>query len=186
MIFSVSELAQLLVASAVLSYIFTSFVKPSSQDVFSSYKRFDWKSFRYAASVAVPSVILHEFGHKFIALALGLDAHFQAWGLGLVLGLVLKFIGSGFLLLAPGYVIISNVSGPLSVFLTSFSGPFVNLVFWLGSLAVLRYHKNLKEQYLYYFGLFATVNKWLFLFNMLPIPPLDGSKVFLSLWQLLF
>jgi Zn-dependent protease len=39
------------------------------------------------------------------------------------------------------------------------------------------------------FGLAVFVNLWLAIFNMLPIPPLDGSKVFSwdkRIWTILF
>ena len=183
MLFTVIEIVQLLVASLVISYIFTSFISVRrSGDVLDQYgKRFDSEKFKWAAAVGVPSVILHELGHKFVAQALGLVAHFEMWTTGLVLGVVLKLLNFGFMILAPGYVSISGLVSPLQSFLTAFSGPLVNLALWVGALLVLKYVPSLSGKKVQYFSLLAMINKWLFLFNMIPIPPLDGSKVLFGL-----
>ena len=179
------EIIQLFIITLALGYIFSGFIKRNNNDLF-SFKNFSWKNIFFAALIATPAVVLHEFGHKFAALLLGLDAHFEVFGLGLVLGLVLRVLGSGFLLLAPGYVVISGLQSSFAVFFTAFAGPFVNLVFWLCSLWLLRSKFSLSEGQIRYFSALALVNKWLFIFNMIPLPPLDGSKVLFSLWSLLF
>ena len=51
------------------------------------------------------------------------------------------------------------------------------------------YRENLREEkrkQIVALHLTKIINLWLFIFNMLPIPPLDGSKVFYHLFQTIF
>lgn len=63
--------------------------------------------------------------------------------------------------------------------LVSFAGPFANfLLFLLGSfLAALALQFQWTEGAKQFFKFFALINCVLFIFNMLPIPMLDGGKV---------
>ncbi len=187
-IFSLFEIIQILIAALATGYIFTGLYpfKLSKKDVLDSYiKRFDWSELWFSCLVAAPAIILHEIGHKFVAIALGLNAHFEVFPMGLVIGIVLKLFGSGFILLAPGYVVIANAS-ILQGMLTAFAGPFVNLVLWLSGYFVLKYSKNMSRKGAIFWSLNKEINKWLFIFNMIPIPPLDGSKVLIPLFRIIF
>lgn len=56
------------------------------------------------------------------------------------------------------------------------AGPLSNIV--LAIIAALIYkHFNLSSNLLYVLGVFITINIWLFVFNLIPIPPLDGSRI---------
>ncbi|MDV3244442.1 MAG: hypothetical protein LYZ66_04610 [Nitrososphaerales archaeon] len=118
--------------------------------------------------------VLHELSHKFTAQRYGYWAEFRMWPFGLVLALVTSLIG--FIFAAPGATYISGVNisqaenGKISL-----AGPLTNVavagVFLpflvLGSGFWLRLGSE---------GVF--VNIFLALFNLLPIMPLDGAKVF--------
>ena len=120
--------------------------------------------------------VLHELGHKFVAMAFGAYARFQKWTFGLIFALLTSFFGVVFI--APGAVYIFAPHLALWEYAAiSAAGPLVNLFlaflfsimakaipFWVGRLE------------LWHFA--AFVNIWLGLFNLLPIPPLDGSKIF--------
>ncbi len=124
-------------------------------------------------------VVLHELFHKIIALLLGVKAIFHAFYLGLIIGVILKMF-SPFVILFPGYVSIYSLHlTPFQSLLISFAGPFANLLLWqiLRKIAIRR-----QEVYLYWA---AEVNKFLFIFNMIPVPPLDGYKVLISLFSLI-
>lgn len=141
--------------------------------------------------------ILHEMGHKFVAVSRGYVAHFRLWTWGLLLTLFTVIAtGGAFLFGAPGAVYISPAastgyygsgyghtwsSGPVDEahnnMIISAAGPGINLAFALGFLALL---------FIVPFGGFLStigqfgfeLNVGLGSFNMLPVPPLDGSKIF--------
>ena len=85
--------------------------------------------------------------------------------------------------MAPGYVSV-NPSSSLELSLIAFAGPFINLLLWGIAILVLRFKKRLKRKEFLFWQLTKMINMWLFIFNMIPIPPLDGSKVFAGLFGL--
>ncbi len=174
---SLVEILNLIVATLVVGYIFTGIIKFRKPNELSSHKRFDWQEFKFAVLVSAPGVILHELAHKFVAIFLGLNAVFSVWPLGLGIGVILKLLGTGFLFLAPGYVSIS-ASSPFQMSLTAFAGPFINLLLFVTGFLVSKYSKNLYRISALFWLYTKEINKWLFVFNMIPIPPLDGHKVF--------
>ena len=132
-----------------------------------------------------PGFVLHELSHKFTARRYGYWAEFRMWPLGLVLALVTSAFG--FIFAAPGATYISGVNitkqenGRISI-----AGPLTNvavaLVFFPLLVSSGSFWRDLGS-----YGVF--INIWLALFNMLPIMPLDGAKVFAwskSRWVLLF
>lgn len=125
--------------------------------------------------------ILHELGHKFSAMHYGYWAEFELWPAGLVIALVSSFFG--FIFAAPGAVYIysqhmdDRTNGIISV-----CGPLVNIALALifiaigSSLGADAYTgSNALIALICLFG--TRINAFLALFNLLPIPPLDGSKV---------
>lgn len=121
-----------------------------------------------------PGFVLHEMSHKFAARRYGYWAEFRMWPLGLVLALVTSILGVIFA--APGATYISGQgitveqNGKISV-----SGPLTNVVVALVFSPIFILGSGFWG-WLGYFGVF--INVWLALFNMLPIMPLDGAKVF--------
>ncbi|HLD10539.1 MAG TPA: hypothetical protein VJB89_00525 [Candidatus Nanoarchaeia archaeon] len=183
MIFTIIEIFYILITVLVIGYIFSGYIKlpPKKDDFIPIYNSwFDWKLFKFSILVAAPAIILHEMGHKFIAILMGLEAHYEIWGMGLIIGLVLKIFNSGFMLLAPGYVTFTNAT-KIQIILTGAAGPFINLILWIGAFITLKYKKNLTRLSSLFLVYTSQINKWLFIFNMLPIPPLDGSKIILPL-----
>jgi Zn-dependent protease len=129
--------------------------------------------------------VFHELSHKFVAQRYGYWAEFRMWPMGLVLALVTSLIGIVFA--APGATYISgtNISqgenGKISL-----AGPLTNVaIAALFSPFLLSGNEILSA--VGFYGVW--INVWLALFNMLPIGPLDGSKVFrwsLPIWLLVF
>lgn len=121
-----------------------------------------------------PGFVLHELSHKFTARRYGYWAEFRVWPLGLVLALATSLLG--FIFAAPGATYISgqgitkSENGRISM-----AGPLTNvgvaLCFLLLSVFGTGFWVDLGE-----FGVY--INVFLALFNMLPIMPLDGAKVF--------
>lgn len=125
--------------------------------------------------------IFHELGHKFVAMHYGYYAEYELWPTGLIIALVSSFFG--FIFAAPGAVVIySQGMEEKTNGLISIAGPLVNialgLIFFLilGSLGVFVYTEAGAIVYLICV-LGTRINFFLAAFNLLPIPPLDGSKV---------
>lgn len=190
MIITPLEIIHLVVASLVVGYIFSGIIRvQTKEDVLKQYTRrfsFDWENFKLAVIVAAPGVIIHELAHKFVAMGFGLNAIFQIWPAGLAMGVVLKLLGSPFLLVAPGYVSISGGSNIPQFVLTAFVGPLMNLLLWIGAKMLSKHMKNASRKTAIVLLLTENMNKWLFIFNMIPVPPLDGSKVLYPLFGALF
>lgn len=184
MLITLTEIFYLLVTTAVIGYIFNDMVRVRRTAVGLYFKRFSWSDFYFACLIAAPGIIFHELSHKFLALAFGLSAQFYIFPFGMALGIILKLVGSPFILLAPGYVSIGGTPTTLQNTLISFAGPFINLLLWIIPSIILKVSKLKKKTMI---ALFFTkqINMWLFVFNMLPIPPLDGSKVFYGIFKLI-
>ncbi len=184
---TIREVIYLVAASFVVGYIFSGYVKKPSKDVIDQYNTgFSWENLKFATMIATPGIVLHELAHKFVAMGFGLNAVFEIWPTGLAVGVILKLLGSGFMLLAPGYVSILGVTSGLQQVLISFAGPAVNLLLWLGASHFVKRKNNLSRNQAIGLFVIAEMNKWLFIFNMLPLPPLDGYKVFSGLFSLIF
>ena len=137
--------------------------------------------------------IFHELGHKFVAMHYGYYAEYELWPTGLLIALVSSFFG--FIFAAPGAVVIySNGMEKKTNGIISLAGPIVNiilgLIFFLilGSLGDFIYTESVAIVYLICV-LGTRINFFLAAFNLLPIPPLDGSKVMawsVPIWLITF
>lgn len=130
----------------------------------------------YLFLVAV-SFLSHEFGHRQVARKYGFQANYEMWPQGIILALVTSMIG--FLFAAPGAVVIRQ-RGVIHAsrrtlnkigLRISIAGIVINLV--LGVLLVIAFLFT----EIPILATAAWINIWLAIFNLLPIPPLDGSKV---------
>ena len=185
-LFTFSEFFDIVAMTAIIGYIFSDlFKKPVAHDYdpLTHFKAgFDVENFKFAAMITAPAIILHELGHKFVALGFGLEAQFQAAWLFLGLALLMKLMNFGFIFIVPAYVSIIGRATPMEFGLIAFAGPAVNLILWL--LAAFALKRNLfPRKYDTALGLTSKINMFLFIFNMLPIPGFDGSKVFMGLIQ---
>ncbi|MFH1235182.1 MAG: site-2 protease family protein [Candidatus Diapherotrites archaeon] len=126
--------------------------------------------------------IFHELAHRQVARHFGCYAEFRAWTWGLVLAIALPLLTFGrFMFAAPGAVYIygehitRRQNGLISI-----AGPATNIVIGLVFLAVWFYARLSMDLDPYIVELFITVaqiNFFLAFFNLIPVPPLDGSKV---------
>lgn len=136
-----------------------------------------------------PGFVFHELSHKFVAQRYGYWAEFRMWPAGLFIALATSLIG--FIFAAPGATYISggNISKPENGKI-SLAGPMTNVLI-AGLFAPL--NSPLLQSPTSLVGLAGyigvRVNVILALFNMLPIGPLDGAKVFrwkFAIWLPLF
>jgi len=167
--FSNKELRDLAIAILLLSFIL-SFP--------------DLNLFFLAILIVFFSYFLHEMGHKMIARKLGCMTNFKLWPAGIFVGIFSAFFklisGIDIVFVAPGFVEIMPYRfgrwgfkvvtlGTKDLGLISLGGVGINILLMIIFKAI---PGQVFELLSYYNGLIA-------LFNLLPIPPLDGSKIFL-------
>jgi Zn-dependent protease len=170
--FGKAEIRHIFLAVGALTLAFTlSFLRSSLVGLS------DVEFILYALGTSFVAVLtgfmLHELAHKVVAQRNGAWAEFQVYPLGLVFAVVTALIG--FLFAAPGAVKIQGSMSRKQNGLISIAGPLTNLSLGVLFLAVGLWMQNgLLAIGLYWIG---SVNTLLAVFNMLPISPLDGSKV---------
>jgi len=185
--FSPGEISSIIIAWLVLSVAITyqNFV-----GLFTGIGSFEIVIAGFVATAT--GFIIHEMGHKFVAIRRGYVAHFRLWMWGLLLTLfVVVFSGGGIVFGAPGAVYIAPAAmaayGYDSTYrprdpeqenmVISAAGPGINLAFavaFLGLFLAAPLGSFLSTIVQFGFAL----NVGLGSFNMLPVPPLDGSKIF--------
>lgn len=171
--FSGVEIRDILLSMAVLSVSFTLIFARSNPRFFDPDPAVNWLCWLgVSALIVATSFMLHELGHKFTAQRFGAWAEYRMFPAGLAACLVMSFFG--FLFAAPGAVYIQGridreMNGRISI-----AGPAVNVAVSAVCLALWLMTGGMLHAVLY---LFAYLNAFMALFNLLPVPPLDGSKV---------
>jgi Zn-dependent protease len=195
MLFSFHEIIDIVIMTLAIGFVFRDYFHftPKVEVLTPEYylglakkKRFRWSDFWFAAAIVAPSIILHEFGHKFVAIAFGMQATFQAAYTWLGIGILLKILGVGFVFFVPAFTAITGAGTDLQFSAIAFAGPAVNLAIWLVALITLKVHKKMKNNTFHFLHLIKKINIFLFIFNMLPIPMFDGYSVFSGLAKVLF
>ena len=175
--FSQRELGDIAVAMVVLSIAFMILYRNSQ---YAGYLTDEFGSgimwvllFVTCLGLVFFSFLLHEFGHKFTAQNFGMRSEFRMYPLGLVITLVSSFMG--FLFAAPGAVVIAGYPDKRENGIISIAGPAVNIV--LAAIGIAGCFAFNHTPLVFIFLMLANLNAFLALFNLLPIPPLDGSKI---------
>jgi len=185
--FSPGEISSIIIAWLVLSVAITyqNFV-----GLFTGIGSFEIVIAGFVATAT--GFIIHEMGHKFVAIRRGYVAHFRLWMWGLLLTLfIVVFSGGGIVFGAPGAVYIAPAAMAAYGYdstcrprdpeqenmVISAAGPGINLAFALAFLGLfLAAPLGSFLSTIAQFGF--ALNVGLGSFNMLPVPPLDGSKIF--------
>lgn len=117
--------------------------------------------------------MLHELAHKAVAQRNGAWAEFRAYPMGLVMSIFFALLG--FILAAPGAVYIQGMISRKQNGIISLAGPLTNI----GLAALFFGLYFVAGGGLLAFAMFQIgfINILLAMFNLLPIPPLDGYKV---------
>ena len=160
--FDKREIIEICVAVFILTFIF------SFDGI-----RFNPQLLLISFLAVVTSFLFHELAHKYAALRYGYHARFRLYPPSALLSLILVF--TGVKLAAPGWVEISPYKfkdwlyrrlkfSAEEIGKIALAGPLTNII--LACLFLLLG-----------FDFFRLINAWIAFFNLLPIPPLDGSKV---------
>ncbi len=143
--------------------------------------------------IVIPSAIIHEYAHGWMAdrlgdptaryagrLTLNPKAHIDLWGT-IMMPVLLALISNGTFMFAYAkpvpynpYNLKDQKWGPA---LVGVAGPLSNLLLALCFGAILRLVPGVSESLGSLFYIIAYTNIVLMVFNLLPIPPLDGSKI---------
>ncbi len=171
--FTQDEIKELVISTVALGFIF-------------SISHMSITYFLILTGILALSFIPHELAHKFAAMRYGHYARYVMWKEGLIFALLLAVITGGhFIFAAPGAVMISRMSIHSSSrenAIISAAGPASNILIAAFAYIFLQFYPNFVIFYL------MQINAFLAFFNLLPIPPLDGSKVIwysIPLWALM-
>jgi len=154
--------------------------------------------------ILVPSIIVHEVSHGLMAYACGDDTakragrltanpakHVSLWGTFILPFIFVVALGTGFGFAKPVPVDLGRTRKPRHAsLLISFAGPASNLAIVALSYAICRVadvpgqvidrgYVSAHQLPVWMLGLYllGLQNLWLAIFNLLPIPPLDGSAI---------
>jgi len=145
------------------------------------------------------AITVHEVAHAYVAWRLG-DPTARAMGritlnplrhidpFGLIILIIFRFGWAKPVLINPRNfknekmgMALSALAGPVSNIALAFLGLIISniiLVFAVNAeITINSSAGNVIMVALSFFGYFAFLNVWLALFNLLPVPPLDGSRI---------
>jgi len=141
--------------------------------------------FAIVAVALLYSIIFHEMAHGWVALLFGDDTAKMAGRLTLNPISHIDPIGAAMLVIAgfgwakPVPVSYSRLRGVrLGLISVALAGCAVNILIATAALSALRFQAVQTNETLYtVFAVLARINLMLGAFNLIPIPPLDGSRV---------
>lgn len=130
------------------------------------------------------SLLIHTSGQRLWSLAIGYRVEYKMWIFGLVFAVILAFITNGrFWLIVPAGFMIHHLAGHRlgwfryginywALGLIALAGPLITLTFVILLKILSAFTFNAILQKFIAFNIIYTI------YCMLPIPPLDGSKIF--------
>jgi Zn-dependent protease len=190
---TLSEVIDIIVMTVAIGYIFSKVFRRSptaDYDPLEYYKKSGLlEDIKYGAIIAAPAVVLHEFAHKFMAMAFGATATLHApslfgipygWYIAVIVMIHLNF---PIIFLVGGYV--SHT--PLAAFpsaLVSIAGPLTNLILWVGGIFLIK-NRVIPRKHYATVGMISKLNMFFFIFNMLPLPGFDGWNFLSALFNVI-
>jgi len=129
-----------------------------------------------AATAGLTAFVAHEMAHKISAQRHGCWAEFRYAPMWLLFSIFSSFLG--FLWAAPGATVVGGMADVHDWGRTSLAGPLSNIgfaaAFYAGAVGAFEAGSSLWV----WLVLLGYLNGWFGTFNLLPIGPLDGRKVF--------
>ncbi|MFC1727842.1 hypothetical protein ACFLZ7_00040 [Nanoarchaeota archaeon] len=179
--FSAEEIKGMIISVLVIAFIFS--FKEWGVDKFDFL--YGLKNFINIVLIVALAFLVREVAHRFFAGKTGLRAEYRSWTFGLLIGVIIVVLSRGELIfLAPGGILVHHLAGArLGAFRyglvyktmgwVAAAGPLANIVLALFFKIMTLFPLNLVL-----IQKAISLNLWLAIFGMLPIPPLDGSKMF--------
>ncbi len=158
---------------------------------------FDGWTALFVVLTLIPAIVLHELSHAAVASAFGDPTgreagrltinpirHVDPFGTvilpGLLIVMALSGVGSGavFGYAKPVPVNSAQLRRPrLHMLLVSLAGPFTNVVLAVVAVLLVRLSSELSFRTAQFLVVWILINTILAVFNLLPMPPLDGSEL---------
>ena len=130
--------------------------------------------FTFGTSIIIAGItvglgfLVHELSHRYFARKFGKHAEFRAHNGMLLIAIIMSFFG--FIIAAPGAVLISGFVSKREGGIIASSGPAANLVLALIFLPLVFIIPSIA-----FYGL--MINAWLALFNLIPFRGFDGHRI---------
>lgn len=187
MLFTPQEIVDMVLMTFIIGYIFKDIIPEEKYPPIISLEyiqKQEYHRFIFAMIAVAPAILLHELGHKFAAMAFGIQATFHAAYGFLLMGLVLKVLQFPFIFFIPAYVSHGHTT-ILASMIIALAGPVIHACLWMGARFALA-KKLIPQKYRMLAFFTQYINGFLFVLNMLPIPGFDGYHALSSIFSLLF
>lgn len=171
--FSPTEIRQIVISVLVLTLAFAMAMTGGAQGVM-VYPGLFLVILPISALAVLTAFLLHELAHKFLAQKYGCWAEFRYWQMGLLIALL--FSAMGFLFAAPGAVMISGYMRKSQYGKISAAGPGLNLSL-AAALILTAFLIGQDTLAGFVCSTIGFINAFIGGFNLIPIPPFDGSKI---------
>ncbi len=188
MLFTLSELIDLVIMIVAIGYIFSTLIRREPLEGYDPLTYFRRNSLmediKHGALIAAPAIVFHELAHKFVAMAFGATAVLHAplgWYAAVI---IMRLLNFPLFFFVGGYVTHTPLP-PLESAIVSLSGPLVNLILYLVCVALPRFN-IVHRKYYKLLGAAGKINLFLALFNIIPLPGFDGFNAMLALLHLFF
>ncbi len=167
------------------------------------FSNFDLKTFLLSLPVILIALTVHEVSHGFVAMKLG-DPTARNLGrltlnplkhldpIGTICMVLFHFgwakpvpINTRYFKKPRRDMALTALAGPVSNFIMGFGGLLIYRILLAVFTAIYSektgdFSVKVMGTTLEFFGMFATLNVSLAVFNLFPVPPLDGSRIFLT------
>ena len=118
------------------------------------------------------SFILHELAHKIVAQKLGFQAEYFSNDKYSFISILFAFFG--FILISPGAIHVKGYIQKKESALISMAGPIINII-----IAIISYiYINVTLFNFNIFRISFLINSILAIFNLIPVNPFDGKKIY--------
>lgn len=134
--------------------------------------------------IAGLSILVHDMGQRLWGLVIGYRVEFKMWTFGLILALVAAFLSNGNLwIIVPAGFMIHHLAGPrlgwfrygINYFgqaMIALAGPLFSLMLIILFKVLGVFSSNILIEKAMIFNIIYAIT------SLLPIPPLDGSKIY--------
>jgi Zn-dependent protease len=122
------------------------------------------------------SFLIHELAHRFVGLRRGYLARFKLNTIGVIVTAVSIFLPIKFV--APGAVVIRGFSSLRDLCIVALAGPLANILLALGILPLSIILSGYSVMVVLGLRTLGLLNAYIALFNLIPLGPLDGLKIF--------